>query len=87
MDGEKVHAVLIKDVAHCADMLSDQVNDRASLKSGRKVTQHSLLFRTEHKSNIEVLKRFEEDLINSFCLFMFCSFFSVCPFARRLKTM
>lgn len=39
VDGEKVHAVLIKDVAHCADMLSDQVNDRASLKSGRKVTQ------------------------------------------------
>lgn len=57
VDGEKVHDVLIEDAAHCADMMSSGVDDRASLKSGRKVTQRNVLFRTEHKSNIEFLKK------------------------------
>lgn len=57
VDGEKARDVLIEGAAHCADMMSGGVDDRASLKSGRKVTRHNVLFRTEHKSNIEFLKK------------------------------
>lgn len=39
-DGEKASTILIPDAAHCADMMSKRLHDRASLTLAQKVTQH-----------------------------------------------
>lgn len=44
VDGEKASTILIRDAAHCADMMSKRLHDRVSLRLAQKVGPRRLTF-------------------------------------------